>query len=307
LRFDFNQPEVKELGRLMIPTTLSSGMLLISVYISLFFASQLPTGAASALGYAQLLFLTPLGILSNVILVPYMPIFSRLAAPPDWPELKDRIRQSLVLTALSMMPVGAWMAALALPAVRVIYERQAFDFAASQLVAALLLVYAVGMFAYLARDVIVRVFYGLGDGHTPLKITLWGLAFNFGFNYFFTRSFGAPGLAMATVGVNFISLLALLWILQRRLGGLPWRAMLFPIGGVAGASVASGGVCWGVLHGLERVFGTEGLLIQLVQLSLAGIVGLGIFGLMIWPMKLPELDFFLSKVQRFLPIQWRKV
>ncbi len=306
LRFDFNQPEVKELGRLMVPATLSSGMLLISVYISLFFASQLPVGAASALGYAQLLFLTPLGILSNVILVPYMPIFSRLAAPPDWPELKQRIRQSLVLTALSMMPVGAWMAALALPSVRVIYERQAFDLAASRLVAALLLVYAVGMFAYLARDVIVRVFYGLGDGNTPLKITLWGLAFNFGFNLLFTRTFGAPGLAMATVGVNFISLLALLWILNQRLGGLPWREILTPILGLAAASVASGLACFGVLRGLEILAGTEGLGIQLGQLAVAGVVGLGVFSLIVWPMKLEELDFFLAKVGRFIPKRWRK-
>ncbi len=305
LRFDFDQPEVKELGRLMVPATLSSGMLLISVYISLFFASQLPVGAASALGYAQLLFLTPLGILSNVILVPYMPIFSRLAAPPEWPELKQRIRQSLILTALSMMPVGAWMAALALPAVRVIYERQAFDLEASRLVAALLLVYAVGMFGYLARDVIVRVFYGLGDGRTPLKITLWGLAFNFGFNLLFTRSFGAPGLAMATVGVNFVSLLALLWILQRRLGGLPWRSILTPIGGVAGASVVSGLACFGVLRGLEWWIGTEGLGIQLGQLALAGLVGLGIFILIIWPLRLEELSFFLSKIERFLPRRFR--
>ncbi|AFY61737.1 murein biosynthesis integral membrane protein MurJ [Synechococcus sp. PCC 6312] len=306
LRFDFNQPEVRELGQLMIPATLSSGMLLISVYISLFFASQLPTGAASALGYAQLLFLTPLGILSNVILVPYMPIFSRLASPPDWPELKQRIRQSLVLTALSMMPVGAWMAALALPTVRVIYERYAFDFAASRLVAALLLVYAVGMFAYLARDVLVRVFYGLGDGSTPLKITLWGLAFNFGFNFFFTRSFGAPGLAMATVGVNLLSFLALLWILQRRLGGLPWRDLLWPLGGVALASVASGGACWGALQGLKGVMGTEGLVNQLMQLAVAGLAGVVVFGLMIWPMKLTELDFFLAKLYRFLPSNWRR-
>jgi putative peptidoglycan lipid II flippase len=303
MRFDFNRPEVRELGRLMGPATLSSGMLLISVYISLFFASQLPVGAASALGYAQLLFLTPLGILSNVILVPYMPIFSRLATPPDWPELKQRIRQSLILTALTMMPLGALMAALALPTVRVIYERRAFDLAASSLVASLLLVYAVGMFFYLARDVLVRVFYALEDGNTPLKITLWGLGFNAVFCYLFTQILGAPGLALATVGVNLISLLALLWILDRRLKGLLWVEMGLPILGLAIASGGSGLVSWGVLLGCQKLWGTEGLGMQLLQIGLAGLAGLIVFCLCVWPLKLPEVDYFLERIRSKLPLK----
>lgn len=306
LRFDFDRPEVRELARLMGPATLSSGMLLISVYISLFFASQLPVGAASALGYAQLLFLTPLGILSNVILVPYMPIFSKLALPDRWPELKDRIRQSLVLSALSMMPLGAMMAALALPAVRVVYERQAFDLEASQLVSALLLVYAIGMFFYLARDVIVRVFYALEDGRTPLYVTLWGLGFNAAFCFLFTQAFGATGLAMATVGVNFISLIALIWILQRRLGGLPWPNLLPPMLGIAIASILSGLTSWGSLWGLEHLLGREGLIVQLVQLSLAGLAGVVVFTAVIWPMKLPEINFFLERLQRFIPKRFQR-
>ncbi|AHB89037.1 peptidoglycan lipid II flippase MurJ [Thermosynechococcus sp. NK55a] len=305
LRFDLNRPEVRELIQLMGPATLSSGMLLISVYISLFFASQLPVGAASALSYSQLLFLTPLGILSNVILVPYMPIFSKLAQPEHWPHLKERIRQSLVLTALSMMPLGGMMAALALPAVRVVYERRAFDFQASQLVAALLLVYAIGMFFYLARDVIVRVFYALEDGRTPLQITLWGLGVNALFCFFFTQAFGAVGLAMATVGVNTVSFIALTWILHRRLEGLPWGELIVPLLGIALASVLAGGAGWGTLKGLELLWGREGLGVQLLQLAIATGVGLIVFAAAISPLNLPELEFFLSKVRRFLPKRYQ--
>jgi integral membrane protein MviN len=97
LRFNFKRPGVQEVIKVMVPATLSSGMLQINVYTDLFFASYIPQ-AASALGYSGLLVMTPLGIISNVILVPFLPIFSRLTDPRDWPELKDRIRQSLVLT-----------------------------------------------------------------------------------------------------------------------------------------------------------------------------------------------------------------
>jgi putative peptidoglycan lipid II flippase len=298
LRFDFNRPGVSEIWQLMGPATFSSGMLLISVYISLLFASQLPVGAASALGYAQLLFLTPLGILSNVILVPYMPIFSRLAAPEHWTELKDRIRQSLILTAITMMPLGALMVALALPTVRVVYERREFDLAASELVAGVLIAYAVGMFFYLARDVVVRVFYGLGDGRTPFMLTLWGLLLNAIFCFLFTKPFGAAGLALATAGVNVISLVALLWVLDRRLRGLPWRRMGLPILGIAAGSLLTGFTSWGALIGLQRGLGTEGLLIQLLELGLAGGAGLGVFVLVALRLGLPEVDLLVDRIRQ---------
>jgi putative peptidoglycan lipid II flippase len=298
LRFNFNQPGVKEIQHLMGPATLSSGMLLISVYISLFFASQLPVGAASALGYAQLLFLTPLGILSNVILVPYMPIFSKLAAPENWGELKQRIRQSLVLTALTMMPLGALMAVLALPAVRIVYERQQFSVEDSRLVASVLLAYAVGMFFYLGRDVLVRVFYGLGDGNTPFVVSLWGLLLNAVFCFLFTKQFGAAGLALATAGVNFVSMAGLLWVLNKRLRGLPWREGGLPILGLAIGSIIAGIASWIVLLGCQRFLGTEGLLIQLMQLAIAGLAGLAIFAIFATRLRLPEVDLFVNRVRQ---------
>ncbi|MGR3274166.1 murein biosynthesis integral membrane protein MurJ [Acaryochloris marina NIES-2412] len=306
LRFDFNRPGVKEIGKLMGPATLSSGMLLISVAISLFFASQLKEGSASALTYAQLLFLTPLGILSNVILVPYMPIFSQLAAPESWTDLKDRIRQSLVLTAMSMMPTGALMSVLALPAVRIVYQRGAFDDSASQLVASLLVVYAFGMFFYLGRDIFVRVFYALGDGNVPLLISLLGLFFNAIFCFFFTKTFGAPGLAMATVGVQVFSMAALVWILNKRLHGLPWATTGGPILALAVSSLICGFTAWIALYGCQLILGTEGIIRQLVTLSVSAGAGLLVFAGLVIQLKLPEMDFFVDRLRQKLPFLTRK-
>lgn len=129
-RFNLHQPGVREVMRIMGPATLSSGMLQINVYTDLFFASFIPQ-AAAALGYANLLVQTPLGIISNVILVPLLPLLSRLATPDNWTDFKLRIRQGLLLTALTMLPLSALFIALAFPIVRVVYERFAFDQEAS--------------------------------------------------------------------------------------------------------------------------------------------------------------------------------
>lgn len=297
LRFDFNQPAVKEVMNIMGPATFSSGMMQINVYTDLFFASFIPQ-TASALGYAGLLVQTPLGILSNMLLVPLLPVFSRLATPNHWPELKGRIRQGIILTALTMLPLGALIIALAVPIVRVVYERGAFDPEASQFVAPMLMAYGVGMFVYLGRDVLVRVFYALGDGQTPFRISVANIILNAVLDFLLINQFGAPGLVLATVGVNLVSMIALLMILHRRLNGLPLREWTGPIVSLTAGSFVAGVVSWGVLQACERFWGTEGFIVQLAQLTVAGTVGLGIFALIASQLKLPEVDVFVARVRQ---------
>jgi putative peptidoglycan lipid II flippase len=297
LRFNFKQPGVPEVIKVMVPATLSSGMLQINVYTDLFFASYIPQ-AAAAMGYAGLLVMTPVGIISNVILVPFLPIFSRLTDPQDWPELKDRIRQSLVLTAIAMLPLSALMVTLATPIVRIVYERYAFNQSASQFVAPVLMAYSVGMFVYLGRDVLVRVFYALGDGETPFRISIFNIFLNALLDYLLVNSFGAPGLVLATVGVNISSMVMLLYVLNKKLGGLPWGEWSMPLLGLTAASILTGIQAWGILGLSQQFLGTEGMLIQLVQLSLASLAGLVIFAICAHQMKLPEIDMFVDRIQR---------
>lgn len=297
LRFNFRQPGVQDVIRIMGPATFSSGMMQINVYTDLFFASYIPQAAAS-LGYANLLVQTPLGIISNVILVPLLPVFSRLADPNDWPELKTRIRQGLILTALTMLPLSALIVTLAFPIVRVVYERYAFDESASRVVTSVLMAYGVGMFFYLARDVLVRVFYALGDGDTPFRISAVNIFLNALLDFLLVGPFGAPGLVLATVGVNAISMVALLWLLDRKLGGLPWRDWSLPTLALTFFSLLAGLACWGSLWGLERILGTEGFLIQLLQLGLGSLAGLGVFALLVTRLDLPEVEMFTARLRQ---------
>ncbi|MDE5087716.1 MAG: murein biosynthesis integral membrane protein MurJ [Trichodesmium sp. St16_bin2-tuft] len=300
-RFNFQNPGVQEITKVMIPATLSSGMLHINVYTDLFFASYIPQAAAS-LGYSGLLVQTPLGIISNVILVPFLPIFSRLAAPENWQDLKYRIRQALVLTAITMLPLSAVMVTLALPIIRVVYERYAFDLSASKFVASVLMAYAVGMFVYLGRDVLVRVFYALGDGETPFKVSVFNIFLNALLDYLLINAFGAPGLVLATVGVNLISMVIFLWLLDRKLGGLPWGEWLIPFASLIAGSLATALVCWTVLSGSQLMLGSEGFFVQLLELALASFSGLGIFGLIVMKMNLPEVDIFVGRIRQKLGI-----
>jgi len=304
LRFDFQRPEVKEVMKIMIPATFSSGMLQINVWTDLFFASFIPNAAAavSAMGYAGLLVQTPLGILSNVILVPLFPVLSKLTDPENWDELKERIRQGLMLTALTMLPLSALMVALALPISQIVYERYAFDNEASQLTAAVLMAYSVGMFVYLGRDVLVRVFYALGDGDTPFKISVVNIFLNGLFDYFLVQKFGAPGIVLATVSVNVISMIAMMYFLDRRLNRMPLISWSITIFGLVIASAIAGGASWTVYHFISRDFASMTAVAkfagELVGLAIASAVGLTIFGAIAIQMKIPEVNTLTKQIKR---------
>jgi len=289
LVWDWRHPGVREVLKVMGPATLSSGMLQINVFVDLFFASGI-SGAAAGLGYAGLLVQTPLGLLSNSLLVPLLPVYARLTAPEDRPQLIARIRQGLMLSNASMLPLGALMIGLAGPIVSLVYERGAFDHRAAGLVASLLAAYGVGMPAYLARDVLVRVFYALGDANTPFRWSVGGIGLNAIFDWVLVGGpipgmgllmpklfFGAPGLVFATALVNIITGIGLLLVLHRRLGGLPlgdWgrdslRLLL--------ASLAAGATAWTLA---SRVHWPEGLAGLLLQNGLCAALAVGLYGVL---------------------------
>jgi putative peptidoglycan lipid II flippase len=309
LVWDWKHPGVQEVLQVMGPATLSSGMLQINVFTDLFFASGI-VGAAAGLGYANLLVQTPLGLLSNALLVPLLPVFARLTAPADRPELVGRIRQGLMLSSASMLPLGALMVGLAGPIVALVYERGAFNASAAALVGGLLMAYGVGMPAYLGRDVLVRVFYALGDGTTPFRFSMAGIGLNVIFDWLLVGgptpwglqvpalNFGAPGLVLATVAVNVITCLGLLLALQRRLGGLPLRVWGRDTLLLLRAAVLAGLAAWGLSEGIGWPSHLWGLLIQC---GFCSGVGLLVYGLLASWAGVPEARELSRQLRQRVP------
>jgi putative peptidoglycan lipid II flippase len=295
-RFEWQRQSVKDVFKVLGPATFSSSTYQINLFIDNGFASGI-AGAASAMSYSGLLVLTPLGIISNVVLLSLLPEFSRLADPQNWVQLKERIRQGLVLSAIAVMPLSAIMMALSFPIVKTVYQNGAFKTQDSQLVGSILIASSLGMFIFLARDVLVRVFYGLGDGGTPFKISLVNIFFNFLFDYLLWKPFGAAGITLSTVCINTISFSTMLFLLDRRLNGLPWRGFL-PLLSVFMASVATGCVTWGVSYGWEQFIPVGNKLTLLLQLALAGGIGYTVFIAIVSQLKLPEFDRFIAQIRQ---------
>ena len=297
LRFDLQNPGVKEVLQVMIPATFSSGMLHINLYTDMWFLSAIETGGI-AIRYANFIALTPLGIISNAILVPFLPVFSRLTAPENWPELKLRIRQGILLTALTMLPLTAIFIALANPIVSIVYQRGLFSEGDTATVAPVLMAYGLGMFFYLARDVLVRVFYALGDGNTPFHISLGNIFLNVVLDYFLVKYFATPGVVFATIGVNIVSMSLMLSILNRRLHGLPLLEWGTEILALTGASFLAGFTGWSLNFIWGKFIGNSNFLLQFLDLCFSISLAFIVFICLIMFLKLPEVDLLVSRIKK---------
>ncbi len=297
-RLNLRQKEVREVLGIMLPAVLSTSMLQINLFTDLTFAASIP-GAAPAFASANLLVQVPLGIVSSFILTPMMPIFSRLVEPHHWPELKDRIRQGMILIGLTMMPLGAMIIALALPLVQVAFERGNFTNQNSQFLASILVVSASGMFFFLGRDLLIRVFYALGDGKTPFKVSILNIFVNLGLDFLLYKPFGAPGITLSTLGVNLVTFVIFSVILNKRLKGLPWADLGFPLFGILGATAISGCATWAIGQFWQQNL-PHNLFSLIAELVVAGGIGLVLFGLISTQIGIPEVDILIGRIRQKL-------
>ena len=162
--------------------------------------------------------------------------------------------------------------------------------------------------AYLGRDVLVRVFYALGDGTTPFRFSLAGIGLNVIFDWLLVGgptpwgdqspvNFGAPGLVLATVAINGITCLALLLVLQRRLQGLPLQSWGLDALKLSMAGLAAALPAWGLSAALSWPVGMSGLLLQVM---VPGLLGLGLFALVGTTLGVREVrELVRSLIRRF--------
>ena len=171
-------PEVRRLGRLMLPAALGSGVVQINLLIDVMIASLLPTGAVSYLYYADRLYELPLAVIGIAIGTALLPLLSRqirLGEDAAAAQTQNRaLEAALVLT----LPATAALLVLAEPIIVVLFQRGAFDAAVSQATAAALVAYAAGLPAYVMIKVLTPGFYAREDTRSPVRIAIVCVALN---------------------------------------------------------------------------------------------------------------------------------
>ena len=169
--FDFfNNPNFKEICELLFPAVLSSTVGQIHIYVDMFFTSSISEGAWTAIGYANRVFQFPVGILVTAFLVPLFPIFARLVAEKDLEGIRRYFNKGVGVLFFAAIPIIIGILTVGMDAVRLIFERGAFDAQATFMVTEALWFLSVSILPYVFRDSITRVYYSFNDSATPFTV-----------------------------------------------------------------------------------------------------------------------------------------
>jgi putative peptidoglycan lipid II flippase len=217
--WDWRDAAVREVGRLMGPRVIGLAAYHLNFVIATFFASTVGVGAISAVNYAWLIIMTPLGLFGMAISTA---IFPRLAeqAVRDEEELRRSLSRALRLILYLTIPASVGLMVVASPLTALLLRSGAFDASSSNLVVGALVLYALGLFAHAGIEILSRGFYALADTRTPVTFAVVSMAVNLVLCVVLVGAFEVNGLALALSIAAIVEFALLARALAMRLRGL---------------------------------------------------------------------------------------
>lgn len=224
--FRFGHPAVRRVARLMVPGIVGVAIYQINVVVTRLFASLLQEGSVSWLYYGQRLFEFPQGIFVVSLAQAVLPSMSRQLAGHDQPGFRESLRFALSLILLVTLPAAVGMVYCAEAVYSLFFLGGAFtanDVAQS---ATALAWYAPGLVFVGISRVVAPTFYALQDTRTPVLVSFWTLLVSVVCSLLLMGPMQHAGLAVALTLSSIFNAAVLLWLLNRRLGGIELRCML---------------------------------------------------------------------------------
>ena len=257
--------QVRRVFRNLGPVVLGRGVVQVSAYVDLAYASLISERAVAALSYAQALYLLPVSLFGMAVSAAELPELARVGSPEAGgaDELRARMRAGLERIAFFVVPSAAALAVLGDVVAGAVLQTGRFTAADTRYVWLLLAGAAVGLAAGTMARLYSSAFYARHDTRTPLwaaairvgtgAVLAYGVALWLPPRLGVSRDVGAAGLTLATGLTAWLELV----LLRRRLG-----AAIGPVA-VARALLAR-------LWASAAVAAAVGVAVKLVLLRLLG-------------------------------------
>jgi putative peptidoglycan lipid II flippase len=283
------------------PVFVSRGVVQISAYIDAFLASWLPTGAVSALAYAQTLYTLPVSLFGMSVSAAELPVMSGALGAADEVAGILRARMNSGLRQITFLVVPSVVGFLALGDVIVaaIYQSGRFTHADVIYVWGILAGSTVGLLASTLGRLYSSGYYALRDTRTPLRFAIVRVLLTTLLGYLaalplprllgIEPRWGVAGLTISAGIASWVEFTLLQRGIRRHIGqvGVPlafltqvWVAALI-------AAAAARGVLIAIGH-------RGPILLAVIVLSVYGILFFGVSTLL----KLPEAQAMLGILRR---------
>ena len=210
-KWDWHDNGVQRVIKLMLPAIFGVSVSQINLLLDTLIATFLPGGSVSWLYFSDRLAELPLGVFAIAIATVILPSLSRNHSDKSAEEFNATMNWAVVLVLLIALPAATALIVLGEPILATLFlygEMTAFDI---KMASFSLTAYSLGLTAFMLIKVLAPGYFSRQDTKTPVKIGIYAMVANMGFNVLFVVplhsywQLGHVGLALATAASAFLN------------------------------------------------------------------------------------------------------
>jgi putative peptidoglycan lipid II flippase len=261
------------------PAIIGAGGVQLALFADTLIASFLPTGALSALYYADRINQLPIGVVGIAVGTVLLPEMARRLAAGDERGAASAQARGVQLALLLTVPCAA--AAVTIPdlIMRALFARGAFTASDAMAAGATLAAYSVGLLPFVLMRSFTAPFYARGDTATPVKAALLAAAINIALKVALMGPLAQVGLALATSVGAWINLSLLAFYARRQGFAVSGAAIGKPVAKLIAAGFVLAAALLAGAYGLERALSDLALFRDETELAILVVLGAVVYGL----------------------------
>jgi len=299
---DFKNAGTKKVFKMMAPRTLTLAVTQINLLVITIIASTLAAGSITVFNFANNLQSFPVGIFGVSFAIAAFPILAESVSQRNKGDFIKSFSATFRQILFFVIPVSFLLIVLRAQVVRIVFGSGQFDWYDTVLTMNSLAFFSISLFTQALSPLLVRGFYAYHDSQTPFYAALAGAVVNIILGIFLTKFFtlGVVGLALAFSIASWCNAGLLVFALRSKLGRLDGLNIFYTSTKVVFAALIAGVFAYVYKFIIEPFSGTETLVGLLIQTTIAGSVGILMYGGLCWILKVEEIFVFIKSLKRKL-------
>jgi putative peptidoglycan lipid II flippase len=216
---DLHDRRVRQVLTLMVPITLSLGIINFDLFINSTLGSTISDAVPRAIDAAFRIYMLPQGMFSVAVATVLFPALARLATRKDYDGLRALTGTGMRQIALLLLPAAVCTLVLAEPITRLVYQRGEFGPASTDLVSEALFWFSFSLPFAGVNLLLTRTFFSLQRPWLPTAIGAATLVLNLVVSIILVGPFGIAGVVVGTAVASAAMTAGQAYHLRRLLGG----------------------------------------------------------------------------------------
>jgi len=295
--FEWRDPGVRRVLLLMLPVTISLGLINFNMLINSLFGSLVSDQSPAAIDKAFRIYQLPQGIFSVAIATVLFPTLARFAARGELENLRSTMANGMRQILFVLVPAAAAVLVLSEPMIRLVYQRGEFTPEQTTLVATALFWFAFSLPTNGLYLLQTRTFFSLQRPWMATGLAGLDLAVSTLGALVLYKPFGTGGIVAGTGIGTTAAVVAQAVVLRREFDGLELRRLASSGARILIASAALAAVSYAAWDLLDGQLG-RGLAAQVVSLGTALGIGGSVYLLAARLMNIAELEQITRLLRR---------